>query len=338
MQDRNPGKVLVTGGSGFVGGRLIHRLAEQGFTVRATHRRDDFPPVAGVEWWRLPTLDDEHRLAESVAGCDLVVHLAALAHQPGRADARREAEFRRVNTDGTRMLARAAAHAGVRRFVLVSSIAAVCTRSEAPVDDVTACTPTDAYGRSKFQAEQVLAAELKDSATDWCILRPPLVYGPGNPGNMRRLIRLMSMGLPLPFGSIRNRRSFMFVDNLVDAMLKALRHEDAVRSTYVLSDGSDFSTPELVMALAAATNCRVRLLPIPVSALTLLGRTGDAFQALLGRPLGIDSTAIDRLVGSLTVDGSGFCRYFGWRPPIAVDQAFQQMGRVLLETQQSQSD
>jgi nucleoside-diphosphate-sugar epimerase len=259
-----------------------------------------------------------------VSGCDAIVHLAGLAHQPGRA-ANRSAEFRRINTDGTRLLARAAARAGVRRFVFASSIAAVCTGSDAPVDDRTPCTPTDAYGSSKLEAERALVTELQDSATDWCILRPPLVYGPGNPGNMRRLMRLMSTGVPLPFASIRNRRSFMFVDNLVDAMLCVLRHEGTVRSTYALSDGSDFSTPALVRALAAVTGRRVRLLAIPVSALTILGRTGDAVHAVFGRSFGIDSTAIDRLVGSLLVDGSRFRRCFGWHPPVSIDEAFRQM-------------
>jgi nucleoside-diphosphate-sugar epimerase len=330
-------KVLVTGGSGFVGCMLVRSLAEQGFAVRATHRRDNLTSIAGVEWWPLLALDDERRLAESVAGCDAVVHLAGLAHQPGRA-ANRAAEFLRINTEGTRLLARAAARGGVRRFVFVSSIAAVCTHSDTPVDDWTPCAPADPYGCSKFEAEQALVVELKDSATDWCILRPPLVYGPGNPGNMRRLIRIMDSGLPLPFASIRNRRSFMFVANLVDAILCVLRYEGAVRSTYVLSDGSDFSTPELVSALAAAAGYRVRLLAIPVSALMILGRAADAVHALLGSSLGIDSTAIDRLVGSLPVDGSRFRVFFDWHPPVDLDHAFQQMGRALVETRQSSPD
>lgn len=260
-------RVLVTGGSGFIGGKLIRRLAEQGFSVRATHRRDQPKPLAGVQWWPLEALDDAGRLGESVAECEAVIHLAALAHQPGSA-ASREQEFIRVNTQGTRLLARTAASGGVRRFIFVSSIAAVCTRSDVPVDDATPCTPTDAYGRSKLEAERALADELHASATDWCILRPPLVYGPGNPGNMQRLLQLMDTGLPLPFASIRNRRSFMFVDNLVDAVLCVLRHPAAVRSAYVLSDGSDFSTPDLVRALAASARRRARLVGMPVYGLS----------------------------------------------------------------------
>jgi nucleoside-diphosphate-sugar epimerase len=135
----------------------------------------------------------------------------------------------------------------------------------------------------------------------------------------------MGTGLPLPFASISNLRSFMFVDNLVDAMLCVLRHEGTVRSTYVLSDGSDFSTPALVRALAAATGQRVRLLAVPVSALTILGRIGDALHAVIGRSFGIDSTAIDRLVSSLPVDGSRFRRCFDWHPPVNLQDAIRRM-------------
>jgi nucleoside-diphosphate-sugar epimerase len=320
-------RVLVTGGSGFVGRRLVRKLVEQGFAVRATYRSHAPAPAGSVEWRPLKSLDDEGCLAEIVAECDAVVHLAALAHQLGDA-ASREPEFRRVNTEGTRLLARAAARGGVRKFIFVSSIAAVCTQSDAPVDDATPCAPTDAYGSSKLEAERALAAELQGSATDWCILRPPLIYGPGNPGNMRRLLRLLDTGLPLPFASIRNCRSFMFVDNLVDAMLCVLRHTGAVRSTHVLSDGSDFSTPDLVKALAAASGRRVWLLAMPVFMLSVLGRAADAVRVPL---------KIDRLVGSLSVDGSGFRRSFGWNPPVGVEQAFQQMGASAAGTRQPPS-
>jgi nucleoside-diphosphate-sugar epimerase len=324
-------KVLVTGGSGFVGMNLVRRLAVEGIAVRATHRRDSPPPVPGVQWFSLPALDDARRLDEAVAGYDAVVHLAALAHQKGSA-AKRLPEFLRINTEGTRLLARSAARGSARRFIFVSSIAAVCTRSNAPVDDRTPSAPADAYGCSKLEAERALVSELEYGATDWCILRPPLVYGPDNPGNMRRLLRLMRTGLPLPLGAIRNRRSFLFVDNLVDAILNVLRYPQTVRSTYVLSDGSDFSTPELVRALAAAAGCRVRLMAVPVSVLTALGRAGDAMLALLGVSPGLDSTAVDRLVGSLPVDGTRFRQSFGWQPPVGLDRALQLTGRALVDT------
>ena len=320
-------KVLVTGGSGFVGARLVRSLISEGETVRATYRTAAPADAAGAEWMRLARLDDERHLEEAVAGCDAVVHLAALAHQ---SDAhKRVAEFLRVNTVGTRLLARAAVNAGVRRFVFVSSIAAVCTRSDEPVNDLTAPAPTDIYGRSKLEAERALVAQMAGAACDWCILRPPLVYGPGNPGNMRRLLKIMASGWPLPLGAIRNRRSLMFVDNLNDALRTVMRHQRVVRSAFALSDGSEFSTPELVLALAGAAGVRVRLLNIPIPMLTVLGRLGDTARALSGRSLGLDSTAVDRLVGSLEVDGARFRQFFHWTPPVALDSALQQTAQAL---------
>lgn len=318
-------KVLVTGGSGFVGSTLIATLAAQGFGVRATHRRANPPPVPGVEWHPLPSLDEERPLNQAVAGCDAVIHLAGLAHHP-QLVAIDSPLLHRVNAEGTRLLARAAAQGGVRRFIFVSSIAAVCTRNDTPVDDSTPCSPTDAYGRSKLQAEHAVEAECAAHDTDWCVLRPPLVYGPGNPGNMRRLLQLIDTGLPLPFASIDNRRSFLFVDNFVDAMLCVLRHALAVRSTYVVSDGGDFSTPGLVRALAAASGRPARLFALPLWTLTALGRAGSALQALLGRSPGVDAAMVDRLVGSLSIDAGRFARVFGWQPPISPPQALARLG------------
>src|SRR5258708_33364894 len=120
-----------------------------------------------------------------------------------------------------------------------------------------------------------MQAELSQGATDWCILRPPLVYGRGAPGNLPRLEALVATGVPLPFGAIRNRRSFMFVDNLVDALLAVLRYAGSIRAAYVMSDGSDFATPELVRALAAGSGRRARLVSVPVPLLRLLGEVGD---------------------------------------------------------------
>src|SRR5262249_49279250 len=143
------------------------------------------PGLTGVEWLLLPSLEDERLLYDAVTGCDAVVHLAALAHQSNAAD--RVPEFMRVNTEGTRLLGCASVRAGVARFVFMSSVAAVCPRSDTLDNDETPALPTDVYGRSKYEGERALVAVRESSATDWCLLRPPLVYGPGNPGNMRRL-------------------------------------------------------------------------------------------------------------------------------------------------------
>ncbi len=321
-------KVLVTGASGFVGTRLIPRLVAEGFAVRATYRATGVTPMPGVERWTLPGLDDEQRLGQAVEGCDAIIHLAALAHQRASAEDRLP-EYLRVNAQGTARLARAAARAGAHRFVFVSSIAAICTRSEAAVDEQTLNTPIDPYGRSKLEGERALISELKDSATDWCILRPPLVYGPANPGNMQRLLRLIGTRWPLPLGSIRNRRSFVFIDNLTDALVAVLRHPRPIRSTFVLSDGTDLSTPELIRALAEGAGLHVSLWPLPVALLRLIGWAGDAARMLFGQSPGLYSTSIDRLIGSLPVNGSRFNAVFAWQPPVSAGEALRRTGQSL---------
>ena len=306
-------KVLVTGASGFVGTRLVQRFLEEFTTVRGTYRRR-LPVVPGVDWRLVSQLDCAEIWPVLLRDVEVVVHLAALAHQMGWN--RRREEILRVNVDGTRAIARACRTAAVRRLIFASSIAAVCTTSEVPVDDQTPAAPQEDYGRSKLEAENALKAELIGGATDWCILRPPLVYGPGNPGNMRRLMKLVDSGLPLPFGSIHNRRSFIFVDNLVDAIVTVARHPNDIRATYVLGDGSDYGTPELVAELAAVRERSGRVVRMPLMVLRLAGRLGDLMGRVFRMPISVDSYSVNRLLSSLAVDGTRFCESFKWRPPV----------------------
>jgi nucleoside-diphosphate-sugar epimerase len=319
-------RVLVTGASGFVGAALAARLTSRQIEVRGTHRRAVPPSIAGVEWRHVSQLDQPASLATLLEGCDTVVHLAALAHQAGRAAWGRSAEFTRVNVESTRLLAVAARAANVRRFVFASSVAAICSQSDEWVDERTSPRPDSDYGRSKLAAEQALEAQLRGSDTDWCAVRPPLVYGPGNPGNMARLQRLIELGLPLPLGSIRNRRSFIFIDNLVDALATIVGHPKSIRSVYMLSDGSDFTTPELILQLAAAAGRRVRLVRVPVTWLKGAGRAGDALSRLFGVGTGIDSYSVERLVGSLPVNGTLFRTSFGWEAPTDASRAIAVTG------------
>jgi nucleoside-diphosphate-sugar epimerase len=314
-------KVLVTGASGFIGTVLVRRLAHEGIEARGTWWREPAPTTAGVEWRRASPVESVAAWQALLSGCEVAVHLAALAHQAGAAGRGRRDEFWRVNVELTRTLARACRAARTRRLIFVSSIAAMCAESEDPVDESSPCRPIDDYGRSKLEAERALAAELERSAVDWCILRPPLVYGPGNPGNMARLLQLVATGLPLPLGAICNRRSFVFVDNLVDGLLTVIRYPAQIRAAFVVTDGSDFATPELAAALAAASGRSARLLAVPLPFLRLAGRLGDAMSRLLPIKVGIDSYSVDRLTRSLPVNGARFRNFFSWQPPVTVSAA-----------------
>jgi len=313
-------RALVTGASGFIGSRLVEAMLAQGVSVRGTYRGKP-PDMPGVLWSPVQQLADPQQWPDLLAGTDAVVHLAALVHQGGSASRDRRSEFQYVNVEGTRVLARACRDAGVRRLVFLSSVS-VHGRGVERIDEGSPEHPEDDYGRSKLAAEEALRAELSRGVTDWCILRPPLVYGHGSPGNMSRLRALVASGLPLPFGAVHNRRSFIFVDNLVDAIMTVLRFPHDIHATYLLTDGSDFATRELVSALSSGSQRRVRLLNVPVPLLRGLGRAGDFGARVLHLETGLDSHSIDSLIGSLIVDGARFRRAFAWQPPVAGAQAF----------------
>jgi nucleoside-diphosphate-sugar epimerase len=295
-------------------------MLERGIVARGTDRRNR-PDIPDVDWRAISYLDGAGQWPKLMANMEVVVHLAALAHQVGRAAQGRWHEFQRINVQGTRVVAHAYREAGIRRIIFVSSIA-VYAPSATLIDEQTAMRPQDDFGRSKLEAEQALRSELSGSATDWCSLRPPSVLGRGGPSNMPRLQSLVGGGFPLPFGGINSRRSFIFVDNLVDAIVTVLRCPHGIRKEYVLSDGSDFATPELISVLATSNHRSVRLLNVPVNLLKLIGRAGDLTGRILGIHTGLDSQAIYRL-SSRVVDASRFRTSFDWHPPIERARALE---------------
>ena len=287
-------RVLVTGADGFVGRALCRDLAGAGFGVVAATR--DLVAVGPDTEWR-----------EVLEGIDAIAHLAAPAHASARdAD---ERVFRRINVDGTRRLAEAAVDAGIGRFLFMSTAKVMgessgdgCFRG----DDAPA--PADAYARSKRDAELALAEVARGTPLETVVLRPPLVYGPGVRANFLALMRLAASGVPLPLGSVRNRRSLVYLDNLTAAAVACLGHPAAAGRTYFVRDGADVSTPGLVRALAAALGRRARLWPAPPGALRLLGR-------LTGR-----AGTVARLLDSLAVDDSTIRGELRWRPRFDLTQ------------------
>lgn len=313
--------ILVTGATGFIGRRLIERLVADGERVRAVHRQGAGLQHPLVEWRRVEGLDDAEELDRLVSGIDTIIHLAGLAHQIGKAGEGRAQEFHHINAVITGKLALASVAAGVRRFVFLSSIAVMGTSSDAPLDASMPVNPQTDYGRSKLEGEAALVRALQGTATDWCILRPPVVYGPSNPGNMQRLLRLIDTGIPLPFGAIRNRRSFIFIDNLIDAIITVVKATGRIQDCFIVGDGTDLSTPALVRALAEASKRRVRLLSIPVAMLRALAWCADVVGKVTMRSLPFDSYSVDRLRESLAVNQVPFERRFHWRAPVSTQRA-----------------
>jgi nucleoside-diphosphate-sugar epimerase len=242
-----------------------------------------------------------------------VIHAAARAHIMKDEVADPLAEYRRVNVDGTLNLARQAAAAGVKRFIFISSIKV--NGEQTPLgqpftaDDTPA--PEDAYGISKWEAEQGLQQLATETGMEVVIIRPPLVYGPGVKGNFASMIKLVAKGLPFPLGAIHNQRSLVAVDNLVDLIITCIDHPVAANQVFLAGDGQDLSTTELLRGVAKAMGKPARLIPVP-SSLLMLGAT------LLGK-----KAVAQRLLGSLQVDIAKARNLLGWEPPVSVEEGLE---------------
>ena len=300
--------VLVTGANGFIGHHLCSHLRERGHTVRGAVRGEPGEPGQGVDYRPCGNIDGETDWAPLIEQVDAVVHLAARVHVLRETDFDPLAAFRRVNVAGSEALARQAAAMGARRLVFLSSIGARVAE-RAPTSGIQ---PT-AYQRSKWEAEQALARVAAKTGLELVVLRPPLVYGPGAPGNTARLLAALRRGLPLPLARLNNQRSFLYIGNLVDAIALCLSHPDASGGVFEVADGQPLSTSEFVRHMASATGRPARLFPCPPQLLRLGGR-------LTGR-----SALIDNLVGDLVVDDRVLRDGLGWQPPYNMETAIRMM-------------
>ena len=313
--------ILVTGATGFIGCHLLPVLHQQGWQTTAAVRDDFRQPLSiPIKTIKVGEIDDMTDWQEALLGIDTVIHLAGRAHILHETISNPEAAFIKVNTKGTINLVKQSLKAGVKHFIFVSSIHAMAAESDDILNENSSCHPDSPYGRSKLQAEQALIELAKDSNMTWTILRPTLVYGPGNPGNMERLMKLIKRGLPLPFGAIKNRRSFVFVGNLVAAIITCLDHPNAANQIFLISDNQAVSTPQLIRLIAQQIQQPCQLLPVPTTLLRFLGYLGDRIESITGKNLPFNTYNIDRLLGSLAVDSSYIQKTLDWQPPFTLEQ------------------
>ena len=267
-------KILVTGATGFIGTQLSETLAKSGHEVRSTARSLTANRSTTHE---LITCDLESadNLDHLMTGCDAIVHLAGRAHVMSDDPATSESLYLSANVDVTRKLALSAARTGVKRMILMSSVKVngESTTIGSPFTSQDTPNPQDPYGRSKTQAEQVLWDIASKSELEGVVIRPPLVYGPGVRANFASLIGIVKRGIPLPLGSIRNKRSFVSIDNLIDCIGAALQSPNAGGQTFLVSDSQDLSTPELISSIASALHKSPMLIPVPTALLKLAATT-----------------------------------------------------------------
>ena len=316
--------IAVTGAAGFIGCALVKALSARGLPARGLVRSRNSLSCSSNphENFIAGDIHTETDWSPGLSGVDCVIHCAARAHIMRETASNALEAYRAVNVAGTRHLAEQAAALGVKRLVCLSSVKVngenTAAGSRFAHNDKP--MPEDAYGVSKWEAEQALREVSARTGLEVVIVRPPLVYGPGVKGNFRRLLQLAASGAPLPLGAVRNQRSLAGLDNLVDLLIRCVDHSAAAGQTFLVSDGHDLSTPALIRGLRRALGQSPRLLPVP-SVLRLAGKiTGRAAE-------------VERLIGSLQVDITHTREVLGWTPPVSVDEGLRATAEWYLNRQ-----
>lgn len=317
--------LLVTGGNGFVGKVLVERLISKNDVSVSLSLRNTSVSTGAIISHCLGGIDSETDWSKALSGVDVVIHLAARVHVMREKSTSVLEEYRKTNSFGTVNLAEQAVKAGVKRFIFLSTVK-VC--GESTVDGAffgadSISSNHDPYGLSKYEAEQGLLNVSAKTCMEVVIIRPPLVYGPGVKANFQKMIRLVNMGIPLPFGSIQNKRSLLAVDNLVDLIVFCLNSPRAANTVLLPSDNEDVSTTELLVKLGEALGKPARLIGVPSKLL-------EYGLILLGK-----RSLSTRLCGSLQVEGSQCYEQIGWTPPYSMDEALQKTAEAFKEDEKS---
>lgn len=308
-------RILVTGANGFIGSFMMSTLKQNGFDPLGAIRSSDanLATCTGSDYVCVGEIGPATDWSDALTGIDAVVHLAARVHVLQDVSFDPIEAYRRVNVEGTSSLAAQAIKMGVKRFIYVSSIKVNGEQtSDCPFTEESIPEPADPYGQSKLESELLLQELTHNSTLELVIVRPPLVYGPGVGGNFRRLIELVERGFPLPLASVHNARSMVSLKNLTDFLMTCVVHPGAAGETFLVSDGVDWSTPDLIAAIAKTLGVSERLFPFSLPLLRLIGRLSG------------QNDAINRLCQSLVVDISRSRDYLSWKPQQSPQDAVRQ--------------
>ena len=313
-------RILVTGGSGFVGRAMVRVLGEKQYPIRATFR-DSVPASegwdgSGPEWVRYELANGNCDYPGLLDGVETVIHLAGLAHITGQGRGS-TSDIKSVNAGGTARLAEESAARGIKRFIFISTakVHGGITQQSSEGNtrrfterDLPA--PADPYAAAKHEAEEAVRETCRKSSMGYTIFRPPLVYGPGVKANFLRFLGAVYRGIPLPLTSVENLRSLLFVGNLCHAIVTSIEHRGAANQVFLIKD-VDISVPDLVRTTARLFGKKAMLFPFPVAVLRFAGKC-------LGK-----SDVIDRLTGSLVIDDSKLRRELRWTPPVSFEDGLR---------------
>ena len=310
-------KLLITGGTGFIGKALIAKLKLSKYSINISTRKNNliFPKEKKTLVFNTGEINHKTDWFDALTGVDCIVHCAGRAHMTEELKKDSIDIYRNVNVKGTINLAQQAATCGVKRFIFLSSIKVngekTFSSTSYKFDDSP--NPEDVYGISKWEAEKGLWEVSKTTGLEVIIIRPTLVYGYGVKGNLARLIKLIRSGIPLPLGLVQNQRSMIGMDNLINLLIRCIDHPKASGKTFLASDGEDLSTPELIKFIASSMGKKANLFPLPIFMLKFLG-------SIFGK-----SEEINRLVGSLKIDDSYTKEILDWTPSVSVEEGIRRM-------------